>query len=171
MNKNFLIILIVAFLAVATYLYINENKVFEKKLGEGNIVFGQIKPLETKYISGQVWPPQITVSEVSELVCNETAMESSVSERAYKDTVNGQEYCITASSQGAAGSVYTDYSYSTVKFDKLITLDFTLRFVDCYNYDGENQAACISERETFNPSNNINEIVSSAEYVPVSGLK
>ena len=165
MNKNFLIILIVVFLAIAIYFYINENKESQEQLGEGTLVFEEIKGLNTKYISGQTWPPQITVSEASELVCNQTAMESSVSERVYKDNVNGQEYCVTASSQGAAGSVYTEYSYSTIKFDKLVTLDFTLRFVNCYNYDGAEQTACISERETFNPSNNIDEIVSSAEYV------
>ena len=164
MNKNFLIILIVVFLAVAAYLYVNENKKPQEQLGEGSIVFLETKELNTKYISGQTWPPKITVSEASELICNETALESSIPERVYKQIVNNQEYCITASSEGAAGSVYAEYSYSTIKFNKLITLDFALRFVNCYNYDGENQTACIAERETFNPSDNINEIVSSAEY-------
>ncbi|MDD3032904.1 MAG: hypothetical protein PHX52_02585 [Candidatus Pacebacteria bacterium] len=160
MNKNFLIILIVVFLAVFVFFYINENK----KTDEPTLVFEEIKGLDTKYISGATWPPEITISEASELVCNETASESSVSKRVYKQVVNNQEYCITASSEGAAGSVYTEYSYSTIKFSKLITLDFTLRFVNCYNYDGEDQAACIAERESFDVTNNIDEIISSLEY-------
>ena len=139
---------------------------FNKKEEPKEIVFEEIKPIDTKYISEQLWPPVITISEASELVCNETPMESSVSqERVYRENIDGQEYCISALSQGAAGSVYTEYSYSTIKFDKLITLDFTLRFTQCYNYPEEQQKECTRERESFNPSNLVNEIISNAKLL------
>ena len=139
---------------------------FNKKEEPKEIVFEQIKAIDTKYISEQTWPPIITISEASELVCNETPMESSVSqERVYRENIDGQEYCISALSQGAAGSVYTEYSYSTIKFDKLITLDFTLRFTQCYNYPEEQQKECTRERESFNPSNLVNEIISNAKLL------
>ena len=161
MNKNFLIILIVIFLAVVVFLYIDEKR----ETVEPSLTFGEVEELNTKYISQVVWPPEITLSEGLELVCNETPMESSVAKRVYKETFNGQEYCITVSSEGAAGSIYTEYSYSTIKFNKLITLDFILRFVNCSNYDEEEQTACITERESFNPTSYIDKIISNVEYI------
>jgi len=159
MKKVILLILSIIIISGLFYYY------FNKKEEPKEIVFEEIKAMNTKYISGQVWPPVITISETSELICNETQKESSVNKRVYKENINGQEYCISAFSQGAAGSVYTEYSYSTIKFDKLITLDFTLRFNQCYNYEEDKISECVSERENFNVSNNINEIISNAKLL------
>lgn len=158
MKKVILLILSIIIISGLFYYY------FNKKEEPKEIVFEEIKAMDTKYISGQVWPPVITIFEASELVCNETPMESSASqERVYRENIDGQEYCISALSQGAAGSVYTEYSYSTIKFNKLITLDFTLRFNQCYNYEEDKISECVSERENFSVSNNINEIIFNAK--------
>jgi len=158
MKKAILLILSIIIISGLFYYY------FNKKEEPKQIVFEEIKAIDTKYISEQVWPPVITISEVSEFACNETPKESSLSgKRVYRENIDGQEYCISALSQGAAGSVYTEYSYSTIKFNKLITLDFTLRFNQCYNYEEDKIPECVSERESFNVSNNINEIISKAK--------
>jgi len=159
MKKVILLILSIIIISGLFYYY------FNKKEEPKEIVFEEIKPIDTKYISEQLWPPVITISEVSEFVCNETPKESSLSQRVYRENINGQEYCISASSEGAAGSVYTEYSYSTIKFNKLITLDFTLRFNQCYNYEEDKIPECVNEREVFNPSNLVNEIISNVKLL------
>lgn len=161
MKKTFLIFILIIFAGLVYFCFNipNENS------NSSSIIFPEIKSINTKYISGQVWPPEIYVSEASDFVCEETPKESSVNKRVYKETINNQEYCISAFSEGAAGSVYTEYSYSTIKFNKLITLDFTLRFTQCYNYPEEQQEECTLEREVFNPTNLVNEIISGAEFL------
>ena len=161
MKKTFLIFLIIIFVGIVYFCF----DILNKNSNSPSIVFSEIENINTKYISGQVWPPEIYISEASDFICEETPKESSVNKRVYKENINGQEYCISAFSEGAAGSVYTEYSYSTFKFNKLITLDFTLRFNQCYNYPEEQQKECTSERESFNPSNLVNEIISNAEFL------
>ncbi len=52
--------------------------------------------------------------ENGEIACNETALESSLPLQISKKEMNGKEYCIASSSEGATGSIYTQYSYNTV---------------------------------------------------------
>lgn len=155
--KKTLLIIFTVFILIGIFYF------FEKpQPQEESLIFGQIEPLNTKYISGQVWPPQIVVSEEANLICEETPKESSFSLRTYKEVFNNQEYCITASSEGAAGSIYTEYSYTTLKFKKLIRLDFVLRFNNCANYEEVENLACTQERESFNPTKYIDKIISEA---------
>jgi hypothetical protein len=66
--------------------------------------------------------------------------------------IGGREYCVTKVSDGAAGSTYTQYAYATAEGnDKTKIFTFTLRFVQCMNYDDPEQAECLSERDTFYP--------------------
>jgi hypothetical protein len=101
-----------------------------------------------QYISAVQWPPIIIPSSVS-YACLETPAESSVSDRVQEREINGHKYCVYAHSEGAAGSVYTDYQYVTENDGKAFTLSFTLRYVQCYNYDDPKQSECQAEREIF----------------------
>ncbi|MFZ2414956.1 MAG: hypothetical protein WAW33_03110, partial [Minisyncoccia bacterium] len=63
--------------------------------------------------------------------------------------VNNREYCVTKESEGAAGSIYTNYAYAFPKDTKTIIFTFTTRATQCANYDEPNKTACEKEREAF----------------------
>ena len=92
--------------------------------------------LPTTYIHPVDWPPKVVVSEGVSF-CSEATL------------INGRPYCVTTSSEGAAGSVYIDYAYAIAKEGKTVTLSFTLREVQCANYDDPQKTACEQERNNF----------------------
>ncbi len=71
---------------------------------------------------------------------------------------------------GAAGSIYTQYSYVTATDNnKLLNLSFTLRFVQCANYEDPQKTACEKGRGTFDIDSIIDRIVGSIQPpVPIS---
>lgn len=91
--------------------------------------------------------------ENGEIECQETPLESSLPLRIGKRVINGQKYCIAASSEGAAGSVYTQYSYSTVIENNVYIINFVARYVNCSNYPELEAVRCQQERENFNLDN------------------
>lgn len=111
----------------------------------GAILGGGIGP---EYISAVNWPGVVTTS-TAEFICVETPAESSGARRVTQKTLLTQEYCITALSEGAAGSVYTDYNYTTKIGEELLSFKFTLRYPSCLNYDEPARSACQTERENF----------------------
>lgn len=108
--------------------------------------------LQTKYIKAQEWPPTVTVTD-GPLTC------------AGKKIINGTPYCITAQSEGAAGSTYTTYTYAAEKDWKIITLSFVLRAVQCMNYDNPEQAECLAERAAFDVDALADQIFKSTKLV------
>lgn len=72
--------------------------------------------------------------ENGQIECDETPLESSLPLRISKKEINGQKYCIGASSEGAAGSVYTQYAYTTVIGDNVYLVLFVARYPNCNNY-------------------------------------
>ena len=60
-------------------------------------------------------------------------------------------YCVESLSEGAAGSTYTSYTYTTLKKGNLVKVNFTLRFPQCDNYDDPQKSECKQERTIFNP--------------------
>jgi hypothetical protein len=87
--------------------------------------------------------------ENGEIECDETPLESSLSPRISKKEVNGQKYCMGASSEEAAGSVYTQYAYTTVIGDNVYLINFVARYTNCNNYPEEEYSKCKIERENF----------------------
>lgn len=67
--------------------------------------------------------------------------------------VNGRIYCVNVKHEGAAGSVYSSYIYTTnytaALNSKLVNISFTLRYPNCNNYNDEQNEICASEREAF----------------------
>jgi len=125
------------------------------------ISFKYPKNLSTTYISTQEWPPKITISN-EDFSCNETPPTSSLPNRVIERTVdNHKTYCVTANSEGAAGSVYNAYTYSTEMDGKLLTGNFILRFTQCSNYPSEQEKLCSGERETFDLDSVIDRILQS----------
>jgi len=122
--------------------------------------------LNTEYISAQVWPPQISESQnQNDLICQETDPASSLPDRIYKRVINGREFCVDTMSEGAAGSVYTEYKYTTNIGRKFIDFDFTLRFVNCQNYPYEESVVCQKERESFSLDDFISKLAQNLSDV------
>ncbi|NCB20588.1 MAG: hypothetical protein EOM88_01520 [Clostridia bacterium] len=88
--------------------------------------------------------------ENGQIECNETPLESSLALRTSKKRINGQQYCISAFSEGAAGSVYTQYVYTTVIGDDVYSIIFMANYPNCPNYPDEERAECEAERTSFN---------------------
>lgn len=95
--------------------------------------------------------------ENGEIDCQETPLESSLPLRIRKRELNGRKYCIAASSEGAAGSVFTQHSYSTVVEDKVYVLNFLARYVNCGNYPEEELVECDTERRAFDLDSLVDE--------------
>ncbi|MDX9893166.1 MAG: hypothetical protein RB292_02010 [Patescibacteria group bacterium] len=126
------------------------------------ISFSYPKKLTAQYISTVDWPPVVTLSDsVHQLICDETSPESSLPQRVMRRQVDDRIYCVEALSEGAAGSVYTQYSYSTIWDEKLATISFTLQFPQCYNYDEPAQTNCKKERESFDLDGIVDRIIAS----------
>lgn len=118
--------------------------------------------LGTRYISLIDWPPTARVVD-GPFACAEAGTETAALGRTTREVVGGREYCVTAQSEGAAGSVYTQYTYAFEQDGKLVTLAFNLRFVQCGNYEKRERVACEAERKKFDVSTVVDEIVQTVQ--------
>jgi hypothetical protein len=116
----------------------------------------------TTYIHTVDWPPQIAIL-TGPLTCTEGGSEIMQAGQTQQTIINGHEYCLTRESEGAAGSTYTQYAYAFSKNDKVVTLTFTLRSVQCANYDDPQKTECENERAAFNIDNTIDRIAQSIQ--------
>lgn len=130
---------------------------------EGNIESNLPDSFKANYISFQNYGSNVFKAEEypkleswvenGEIECNETPLESSLPLRISKKKINSQKYCIGASSEGAAGSVYTQYAYTTVIGDNVYLVQFVVRYSSCSNYPDKERRECEVERENFNLDN------------------
>lgn len=105
--------------------------------------------LPAEYISVVDWPP--VVRNIDEpFSCSDSGSEIDRAGISETRIINDHTYCVTRESEGAAGSVYTNYAYETVKSNETIVLTFSTRSVQCLNYDDPEQTKCIKERGEFN---------------------
>lgn len=103
---------------------------------DDSVSFRYPADLPTTYIHAVAWPPNVSVFD-TRMDCVETTLN------------NGNTYCVSTSSEGAAGSVYIEYAYGTWKDGKTVNLTFTFREVQCANYDDPQKTACEEERDAF----------------------
>jgi hypothetical protein len=113
--------------------------------------------LGTKYITPTDWPPVLNISDQA-FSCTEAGSETERAGETKLETINGNVYCVTRVTEGAAGSSYTQYAYARAFGYQTEILTFSLRFVQCGNYDESNKIECEAEREAFNITPTINEI-------------
>ncbi len=126
------------------------------------------KPLTTTYITNQDWPPVVTTIP-GEFSCNSSGSEIKPEGKTNERTINGKRYCVTLRSEGAAGSTYTTYTYITPLIDtpsnnKLVQTVFTLRSVQCDNYDDLQKTACKNEQMSFSPDSIVEPGVMTSCY-------
>lgn len=105
--------------------------------------------LQTTYITPQSWPPQITESDGS-FGCIERGQNNGGQPgMTIQKTMEDNTYCIKNTSEGTAGTTYTNYIYTVQLNDKLVAAKFTLGYVDCGNFSDPQMTECENERQTF----------------------
>lgn len=125
--------------------------------------------LNTEYIGSQDWkliivneeekyPPKFKITE-GQIDCKKTSYESGSLPRTVKRKIDGRIYCIESLSEGAVGTIYTQYAYSTIKSGSLITVSCVIRYPQCINYSEPARTECANERETFDLDKIISYIV------------
>jgi hypothetical protein len=119
-----------------------------KTFSDGKVSFSYPEKLSTEYISAIDWPPKVTLAD-SAFSCTEAGLSSNRAGKTEKITINGRVYCKTTEAEGAAGSTYLQYAYVTEIKNKLAYLTFSLREVQCLNYDEPKASQCTAERNTF----------------------
>lgn len=119
------------------------------------------KKLTTKYIIPVDWPPRVAVSD-GPFACVEAGNEMERAGETKQRMVDDRTYCVTKESEGAAGSIYTNYAYATLKNQKVLIFTFSLRAVQCANYDQAEKTECENERTSFDLDGVIDRIAQSA---------
>lgn len=128
------------------------------------IMFQYPEKLTTQYIFTQTWPPTVEVKKES-YACPQTPAEKSalteiVSERLVDDRI----YCVGVKNEGAAGSVYSSYTYTTPRNGKMLYISFALRYPTCGNYGGDKDRMCANEREVFDLDGLVDRIAQSVSW-------
>ncbi|MBN2198112.1 hypothetical protein JW698_02915 [Candidatus Wolfebacteria bacterium] len=126
----------------------SDNSLWVTAIVDDNIIFQYPKELPVNYISEVEWPPKLKIEDKS-FVCNPSGNEIQQGGKTELRLINNQSYCVTKESEGAAGSVYTTYTYAFSKDNKTGIIVFTLRFVQCQNYDEPKATECENERSAF----------------------
>jgi len=124
---------------------------------QSGVSFKYPENLTTKYINTVDWPPLVQVLP-GPYTCLEAGSENAPAGKTEKRLVDNREYCLTRESEGAAGSIYTQYAYAFAQADKVVYLTFSLRFPQCGNYSEPQLTACQIERETFDIDSVIDKI-------------
>jgi hypothetical protein len=116
--------------------------------------------LDTTYIHALDWPPAFQILE-QPFSCNEAGLETARAGRTEGHVIDGQVYCVTKISEGAAGSIYTQNAYAFPKGNRVVVFNFSLRSVQCANYDDPQKSACQTEQASFDLNNLIHQIATS----------
>jgi len=103
-----------------------------------SISFHYPEKVPATYITAAAWPPRV----------QDLHTPFSCAEK--KILVQGREYCVVTTTEGAAGSLYTAYTYAFPRDDTTVALTFSLRFTQCGNYEAAQKSECERERASFN---------------------
>jgi hypothetical protein len=132
------------------YLYTEEEKIESNLPDSFEASYISFQNYSSNIFKAEEYPKLESWVENGEIECDETPLESSLPLRVNKKEINGQKYCISASSEGAAGSVYTQYTYTTVIGNNVYLIKFVTRYTNCGNYPDKEKMECETERENFN---------------------
>jgi hypothetical protein len=113
--------------------------------------------LRTRYIHPVDWPPMLQVVD-GPWQCTEAGSEIARAGKTERQTLGGRSYCVTRESEGAAGSIYTMYAYAFEHGGRVAVLTFSLRAVQCGNYDEPSKSECETERAAFDVGPTIDAI-------------
>ncbi len=124
------------------------------------VLFSYPPQLQTIYMEAIDWPPQVRVQS-GPFTCTEGGSSEARAGLTQQRTIGNRIFCVTEESEGAAGSVYTQYAYATALADKVVLYTFSIRSVQCDNYDEPQKTACKNERASFDIDQLMNRIVAT----------
>jgi len=171
MNKNVFLVLAIIFMVIvvmATAAYSCGIQEIDNG-SEKQPYYDILVDLDTEYIGSQDWkviiideeekyPPKFKITE-GQIDCQIISSENALPSRTAKRKIDGRIYCIESVSEGAAGTVYIQYTYSTIKNGSLIMVSCVIRYPQCINYSEPYRTECANERETFDLDKIIGYIV------------
>ncbi len=128
------------------------------------ITFAYPEMLGTKYLSTVDWPPTMEVSNES-FTCTQAGKEIERAGITERKVINGQTYCVTKVSEGAAGSTYTMYAYKRAVPGGTQIYTFSLKFVQCENYPELQASECTTERNSFDIDAAIDKIIETSRSI------
>jgi len=106
------------------------NNLWTTITNDQSVTFQYPKELLAKYVSVVEWPPIIKI-ETGAYSCKTTPLEvSSMSNITSERMVDDRTYCVNIKNEGATGSVYSLYTYTTIKSDELVKVSFTLQLAN-----------------------------------------
>ena len=121
--------------------------------------------LPTPYVHGQggTWPPTIQYSATL-YSCNPPSHTNGMDKSSIERVINGRTYCIVTISEGAAGTIYKTYTYTTADTNRTdragtLTTTFTLGYQDSDCEIPNQQTACHTAQLNFD--NNLDAIIDS----------
>jgi hypothetical protein len=161
-NKNGLILFFVALLVIGGIIFFamqekpstNNTQIIDGWMATttAGVSFQYPPTLDAKYISLAEWPPQVKIID-EPFSCTEAGNTVDRGGATQSRTINGTQYCVVTSSEGAAGSTYTNYVFAFAPNKSTSTVAlviFTLKYPQCLNYDEPLQTACKTEQDSFN---------------------
>ena len=138
----------------------DDNNLWATTTNGDDITFLYPKEILAEYISEAQWPPKLIIKDKS-FVCNPSGNEIQQGGQTELRLVDNRSYCVTIESEGAAGSTYISYTYEFPQDNQTGAITFTLRFVQCQNYDEPKASECESERSAFDIDSTVDRIVQS----------
>lgn len=128
------------------------------------ISFGYPEDLLTDYIHEVDWPPQIILIN-EPFSCSPAGYETDRAGATSMLSIDGRRYCVTKVSEGAAGSVYAQYAYAVPRGEKTVIFTFSLRAVQCGNYDSRERTICENEWRIFDINGIVDRIAVSLKGI------
>lgn len=160
-------------LIIFNYFYSNKNKIENNQISNNIVLTEEIvnnsieKVLseystESEFITPTDWPPTFQILD-EKYTCTPAGNEYERAGKTEVINIDDTEYCVTKVTEGAAGSQYTQYSYSREVLSKTLILNFSFRFPQCLNYDEDKKKICLSEQEDFIINNIIDNLFKDIE--------
>jgi len=78
--------------------------------------------------------------------------------------IDGRQYCVRKTSEGAAGKIYREYDYATLKQERLVLVSFTVSYDQCDNYSEPERSECETKKEKFSPDAVAKSAVASMDF-------
>lgn len=125
---------------------------------QSGVLWAYPETFGTKFISLAKWPPTFTIQKNTPFSCNATGTSIEARGETTLITSHGQPLCQTAWQGGAAGSIYTDYTYTFARGADLASFAFTIRSVQCGNYDEPQKSTCEAERAALDVTGVVQEM-------------
>lgn len=123
----------------------------DNSIGFDSLEFTSFTASNWPYTTFQDWGVELKkVNSTYIFTCQESDNYQDPAHTRRSLTLNDRLYCVESSSEGAAGSIYTAYNYTSLINEFLITVKVTVREINCDNYDKPQQTDCKAERKIFN---------------------